>query len=196
MLGEQLQRIAAGAEMLDREAKAELAQLLGQFLGLPDVLHREVLGHLDAQALRLDLERLQLRGEPADQALVQYRVLRDAHEDARGLAVGGKRHRGADHPAVDVLHQIVAFGGRDELGRQHLVALLVQHAHQHVEHALVFAEQARDRLLHQAEAVLHQGALDVLDPDLVVGLHAGVGVGLVDRVHLIAAEFASAARRR
>ena len=128
----------------------------------------------------------------ASSALVEHRVLRDAHEDARGLAVRGEGHRGADHPAVDVLHQIIALGGGDELGRQHLVALFVEHAHQHVEHALVLAEQARDRLLHQAESILHQGALDVLDPDLVVGLHARVGVGLVDDVHLVAAELAPA----
>ena len=174
--------------------KPSLRRLFRQFVGLPDVLRRDFLGHLNAQALRFDLERFQLGVEPADQALVEYRVLRYAHENAGRLAVGGKRHRGADHPAVDVLHQIVALGGGDELRGQHLVALFVEHAHQHVEHALVLAEQARDRLLHQPEAVLHQRALDVLDPDLVVGLYAGIGVGLVDRVHLIAAELAPAAR--
>ena len=140
------------------------------------------------------LRDVQLGLEPADQALVEDRVLRDAHEDAGRLAVRGERHRGADDPAVDVLHQVVALGGGDEFRRQHLIALFVEHANQHVEHALVLAEQARDRLLHEPEAVLHQRALDVLDPDLVVGLHARVGVGLVDRVHLIAAELAAAAR--
>ena len=34
----------------------------------------------------------------------------------------------------------------------------------------------------------------MLDPDLVVGLHARVGVGLVHDVHLVAAEFPAAAR--
>ena len=46
-----------------------------------------------------------------------------------------------------------------------------------------------------AGIVLHQGALDVFDPNLVIGLYARVGVGLVDRVHLISAEFAPAAYR-
>ena len=174
--------------------KPSLRRLLGEFLGLAHVLSGDLLGHLDAQPLRLDLQRFQLRFEPADQALVEYRVLRDAHENAGRLAVRSERHRGADDPAVDVLHQIVALRRGNEFGRKHLVALFVEHAHQHVEHSLVLAEQARDRLLHQPEAVLHQRALDVLDPDLVVGLYAGIGIGLVDRVHLIAAELPAAAR--
>ncbi len=47
--------------------------------------------------------------------------------------------------------------------------------------------QAGDRLLHQPEAVLHQGGLDVLDPHLVISLHAGVVVGLVGVRDLVAA---------
>jgi len=39
---------------------------------------------------------------------------------------------------------------RDEL-RGHLVALFVEHADQHVEHALVFAQKTRDGLLDQPE---------------------------------------------
>ena len=58
---------------------------------------------------------------------------------------------------------------------------VVDHAHQHVEHAGVLALQARDRLLHQAEAVLHERRLDVLDPHLVVGLHAACRVSALVR---------------
>jgi hypothetical protein len=47
--------------------------------------------------------------------------------------------------------------------------------------------QAGDRLLHQPEPVLHQGRPDVLDPDLVIGLHAGVVIGLVGVGDLVAA---------
>ncbi len=191
-VGEQLQGVAAGAEVLQGKTKPEFAQALRQLLRLPHVLIREVFGHLDAYALRFDLERFQLGIEPGEQALVEHGVLGHAHENAGGFAVGGEGHGRADHPAIDVLHQVVAVGGRDEFRRQHFRTLFVQHAHQDVEHALVLAEQACNRLLHQAKAVLHQRTLDVLDPDLVVGLHPGVGVGLVDHVHLIAAEFASA----
>ena len=57
------------------------------------------------------------------------------------------------------------------------------------------ALQARDRLLHQAEAVLHQRRLDVLHPHLVVGHHAAVGVGAIGADGLVAAARAAAALR-
>ncbi len=126
-----------------------LRRLPGEFLGLPDVLRRHVFGDLHAQPIRFDLQRFQLRLEPPDQSLVEYRVFRHAHENAGRFAVGAKRHRRADHPTIDVFHQVIALGGRDELRRKDLRALFVQHAHQHVEHALVLAEQTRDRLLHE-----------------------------------------------
>ncbi len=195
MPGEQLERIPAGAEMLEREPKTEFAQALRKLRGLAHVLGRNLFGDLKTQPLGLDFQGSQLRLEPAHHALVEDRVLGEAHENAGGLAVRRERHGGADDPSIDVLHQIVALGRADELRRQHLAALLVEHAHQHVEHALVLAEQARDRLLYQPEPILHERALDVLHPDLVVSLHPRVGVGLVDRVHLVAAELASAPRR-
>ena len=102
-------------------------------------------------------------------------------------AAGAERHRGADDPAIDVLHQIVALGGGHELGGQQLLALLVDHAHQHVEHAAVLAEQARDRLLHQAEAILHQRRLDAAHPDLVGRLLARVLFLMIDDLDAVAA---------
>ena len=110
-----------------------------------------------------------------------------------GFALRRERQRCADHPAIDVLEQVVAFGGGHEFRGQHFLALVIEHAHQHVEHVRIFALQARHRLLHEAEAVLHERRLDVLDPDLVVGLHARVGVGLVEMEDLVAALAAAAA---
>ncbi len=106
---------------------------------------------------------------------------------AAGLRLRGERQRCADHPAIDVLEQVVALGRGHEFRGQHFLALVIEHAHQHVEHVRVVALQAGHRLLHEAEAVLHERGLDVLDPDLVVGLHARVGVGLVEMEDLVAA---------
>ena len=74
----------------------------------------------------------------------------------------------ADDPAIDITQQVVAFGGRHEIGRQHFLARLIQHAHHDVEHPGVIALQTRHRLLHQLEAILDQRRLDVFHPDRVV----------------------------
>src|SRR5213080_3283984 len=100
--------------------------------------------------------------EPLEKARVAHGLLRQAHEQTLGFPLRRERQRRADHPAVDALEQIVARGGRHELRRQHFPALVVDHAHQHVEHARRLALKTRDRLLHQPEAVLHQRRLDVL----------------------------------
>ena len=132
--------------------------------------------------------------EPLGEAVVEHAVARQAHEQAARLRLRGERQRRAHHPAIDVLEQVVALGRGHELRGQHFLALVIEHAHQHVEHVRILALQARHRLLHQAEAVLHERGLDVLDPDLVVGLHARVGVGLVEMEDLVAALAARAAR--
>ena len=172
-----------GAEMLEREAEAVAAQAGGEVGRVGEILRRDLLADLEHDALRLDARRLQLVLQPRQQRLVAHRILRQAHEQQVDLAAGAERHRCADDPAVDVLHQVVALGGRHELRRQHFLALLVDHAHQHVEHAAVLAHQARDRLLHQSEAVLHQRRADVAHPDLVRGLLARVLVLRVDDRH-------------
>ncbi len=157
---------------------------LGQRLDLRDVGRGAFLGHLEAQPLRLGAAGAQVIVEPVDEAGIARGLAREAHEQALRLLLRGERQRGADHPAVDVLQQVVAPGGRHELRRQHFLALGVDHAHQHVEHARVLALQARDRLLHQAEAVLHERRLDVLDPHLVVGHARGCRVSARSEVML------------
>ena len=157
------------------------------------VLLGDALGDLEADALGLVRAVGELGLEPLDEAVVEHAVARQAHEQAAGLGLRGERQRRADHPAIDVLEQVVAFGRGHEIRGQHFLALVIEHAHQHVEHVRVFALQARHRLLHQAEAVLHERRLDVLDPDHVVGLHARVGVGLVEMEDLVAALAAPAA---
>ena len=133
------------------------------------------------------------RLEPLGEAGVEHAVARQAHEQRAGLRLRGERQRSADHPAIDVLEQVIALGGGHEFRGQHFLALVIEHAHQHVEHVRVVALQAGHRLLHEAEAVFHERGLDVLDPDLVVRLHARVGVGLVEMEDLVAALAACAA---
>ncbi len=63
----------------------------------------------------------------------------------------------------------------------------IDHADQHVPHLRVIALQARHRLLRQAEPVLHERGLDVLDPHLIVRLDAVLDVGPPGCQRLVAA---------
>jgi predicted porin len=180
-------RIAARAEAVDGEPEAAFAQRIRQGLDLREVLRGCPIVHLEAQALWIGAARAHVVVEPVNESGVPRRFLGEAHKQAARLALRGEGEGGTDDPAVDVLEQVVALGGGHELRREDLLALRVHHADQHVEHFGVIAMQAGYRLLYQPEAVLHQGGLDVFDPDLVVRLHARVGVGLVGGHHLIAA---------
>jgi hypothetical protein len=139
------------------------------------------------QPLRLGAARAHVIVEPVYECSVPRRFFGEAHEQAARLALRSERQRGADDPAIYVLQQVVALGGCHEFRRQHFLALGVDHSDQDIEHSRVIALQAGHRLLHQPEAVLHQGRLDVFDPYLVVRLHTSVGVGFVGRDRLIAA---------
>ena len=55
--------------------------------------------------------------------------------------------------------------------------------------------QARDRLLHQAEAVLHQRRLDLLHPEAVLVLQAQHRPGVLEQLHAVAAHLAALAVR-
>ncbi len=159
------------------------------------MLGRDFLGDLQHQAVCVGQRRLELQLEPLRQAAVQHALARQSHEQRIGLALANEGQRRTEHPAVDVLEQIVARRGGHELGWQYFLALRIEHADRDVEHLFIAAGQRRDRLLHQSEAVFHQCRLDVAHPDLVVGLNARVVVGTIDRGHLAAAVLAGAAQR-
>ena len=126
--------------------------------GLFDVRDRRGLGYLETQlvpgqAVVFDLghgefqEFVVADGLPGQVdrhlvgALEQFRLL------------GPLLAQRADDPAVDMPHQVVAFGGRDEHAGRHQLAVLVLHAHQDL-HAPVelFRMDRDDRLRPQAEA--------------------------------------------
>src|SRR5690606_13324592 len=72
----------------------------------------------------------------------------------------------------------------------------VEHAHEHVEHAAVFAEQTRNRLLHEAKTILHERGLDVPHPNLVGRKLARVFVLTIDYVDAAALVVLSGPPRR
>ena len=149
---------------------------------------RDVLGDLDAQALRLEAAGLQqLRRSQGSSVVIQHAVARQAHEQAAGLASRAKRAAAMSTQRSISADQVVALGCRHELRGQHFLALRSSMRTSMSNMASLAAGEARDRLLHQAEAVFRQRRLDVLDPDRVVGLHARVGVGAVRRAELVAA---------
>ena len=151
----------------------------------------------NARRLGFDARGFELVRQPLQQRLVAHRIFRQAHEQLFHRAAGAERHRRADHPAIDVFHQVVAFGGGHEFGGQQFFALLIDHAHQHVEHAFVFAEQAGDGLLHQSEAVFHQRRSHALHPQLVGRFALRILFAVIDDLQPSAAvEFGRLRERR
>jgi len=163
-VAQQVLRVPPRAEVLDRELESEVRDERAQFLRFLEMPGRKVLADLDDHAAGIDAGCLQLLVQPRAERLVAHRVVRHPHEDPVGIACGAERHRGPDHPAVDVLHEVRARSSGHELRGQDLVALVVEHADDQVEHGLAIADQARDRLLDETEAVRHQGSLDLRRP--------------------------------
>src|SRR5207244_12584760 len=76
---------APGAEARERKAEAPLAQRRAERLDLRQVARRALLGHLEAQSLRLRAARAQVIVEPLEEASVADGLLRQAHEQTRRL---------------------------------------------------------------------------------------------------------------
>ncbi len=88
-----------------------------------------------------------------------------------------------------MLHHVIALGGRQELRRQHRVALFIEHAHEQVVHLDAVAAQARDRQLCQTEAIVHQCRFQVPDPDRIELPLPGVLPGTLAQERIVATRF-------
>src|SRR6186713_3560249 len=91
-----------------------------------------------------------------------------------GAIVRERAQRLTHDPAIDHRHDVVAFGGRNELGRQHQLAVLAAHAHEQlvVTARIAVVADRHDRLVVQLQAVFFAGARQARDP-----LHFAVALG-------------------
>ena len=101
----------------------------------------------------------------------RFEVLRQ-HAERRG-----------DDPAIDVRHQVVSLGRRQELGRRDQLVVFVAQPQQElgVGRRLVVPPRAVNGLGEQAEAMLGQRAVQAIDPfHLAVAQRHFVAVRAVD----------------
>ncbi|MDH0373092.1 hypothetical protein N7340_15135 [Comamonas aquatica] len=161
----------AGAEIVQREAAAELAQLGDHGDGAVHAGDGAGFGDLKAQFVAGDAElQHALPDELGEVAVPQAGA---GQIDGAGANVGALRQvrleqlQGVSHhPAVNQVHQVVALGDRDEFGRRQLLPRDIGQAQQHFEvHApLVLGVQRVDRLRKQRELVFFQAVAQALHP--------------------------------
>jgi hypothetical protein len=156
----------AGAEVVEREAAAQLRQLLGQPAGLVDVARGGRLGDLEDEVARVGAglreARLHEVRQPGGADALAGEV--DLH-----AALARDPRRAGDHPAVDRGGKVEALSGRQELARHDQLAVLAEHSHEQLLLHHRSAGQLDDRLAVQHEAVV----LDrVPDPERPLDLRA------------------------
>ena len=170
-VGQDLERVAAGAEVVQRELALHLVQRLDEGLALLEVADGGLLLDLEHEALRRYAVGLDLLADPAgDLAVLQAAGSELDEEDelsALLAQLGQATDAVEDHPAVQRHGDAAALGAVEEFAGRDLVALLVHHAHQHLVAFARVAVQADDGLEQQLEAVVRQRVLDALAPGLV-----------------------------
>src|SRR3569623_899909 len=112
----------SAAEIVERDAAAELARGAHETRDPREMLHCNCLGNFETHLLRPQRTRLEFLRKKVRELIVVKRVRRevdadiDIRRERRGLA---ERAQGrADHPAVELAQHAMTFGGRDEGTRQ------------------------------------------------------------------------------
>ncbi len=147
---------------------AQAPEPVHQLLGPLHVGHRHRLGDLEAEQVRGHARLFDALLDEGREALAAKAVPRQVDGEPRRLGPGrhggGQAERLGDDPAVELLHELVALGGRQELRRRDEPAGVVQQPHQH----LVVGPAGRrpggdDGLGHQRQPAAVDGAADVAD---------------------------------
>ena len=183
----------ATAEIIQRHPQATPAQALDPAGGAAQFGQGDHLGDLQAQAGSrqamgvqqlveqvMELRVEQRRGAEVDVDLAQLHLM--ARVGGQPLAVA------AQHPAVDLAEEAVAFGGGEELpGRHPLAGLWIAVAQQDlVVEALLAPLQRPHRLVEQLEVLLLDGLAQTRDPLQLALVLDQRAIGRVEQVHAVA----------
>ena len=138
---------------------------------------------------------LQLRVEPVEEGAVAHAVARQAHEQQVGLALAANDSDAPTTQRSMFFSRSLRSAAAHELRGQHLLALL-DRACAPARRTCLWSSPCRLAIgcCTRRKRFSISAALMCLHPDLVVGLHARVGVGVVGRDDLVAAAVAAAAR--
>ena len=169
-MGEQLERVEAGAELFQTESAAERVHRRGELLHC--VQMREYLGflQLQGQVFAGSAAHRQLLADEGSQRIVLQRCLRhldqQRHRFARVFALGDQLDRALHHVTVDQLQHAVVFGDLQERAGQDQLAIAAVQPQQGVVNRMIVALQIDDRLEMQDEALLIEGFAQPLHPGL------------------------------
>src|SRR6266699_2242935 len=188
----------ASAEIVQREAAAQRFHCVDEVSRLVESGDSGGLCNLEADGLRPHRREVtELFAHVIEEALVADRAAGDIDgaylEDcaAFGLLPGNRGERGANDPAIDRGHQIVAFRSRDECHGRHQLAAFIEQADQDFAVRAVLAPgvQALDVLRVEHEPVFLERLLQPADPFHLALAHRQVAVFGVIQLHAVAALF-------
>ena len=162
------QRRIAGAEIVERQAGAELAHPRQHLRRVFRVLHHQALGHLELQRAALDVGAHQHRLHVVDQVVAQQLPARhvDAGEERRRAAERllpvGELARGAvEHEQAERDDQAGALGERHEIARRDAAELGMVPAHQRLEAGDGLVLQPHDRLVEHLDLLAAERAAEI-----------------------------------
>ena len=157
-------------EIVQRELATQPVERLDEAAGLGEIGDGGGFGDFKADARGVQAADAELLNDERQELVIAQTLPRkiDGAHGKPGTLIGS-RHQPAErvfhHPAVDGRHQVVAFGGGDEMVRRHQLALLVAHADEQFEVAAAFfALQRHDGLAVQLEAAVLEGGIDPRGP--------------------------------
>src|SRR5258706_367121 len=194
----------AGPKVVQREAAAQRFHCVDEVSRLVESGDGGGLCNLEADGLGPHRREVtELLAHVIEEALVADRAAGDIDgaylEDhaAFGLLPGNGGERGANDPAVDRGHQIVAFRRRDERHGRHQLAAFVEQAQQDfaVRAVLASGAQALDVLRVEHEPIFLERLLQPADPFHLALAHRQVAVLGVIQLHAVAAQLRGAFER-
>ncbi|RMS43781.1 hypothetical protein ALP65_04634 [Pseudomonas aeruginosa] len=161
------ERRIAGAEVVDRQADAQLAEAFEQRDGLVDVVHQRVLGHLQFEEARRQPGLLQRMTDFVDQAgpaeIAGAAVDRHPQPFVAGQVQAAQVAAGASqHPVVELVDHAVGFGQADESVRTEQALGRMAPAHQCLQLVYLAVGEGEDRLVVQLQLVVAQGLAQFL----------------------------------
>ncbi len=188
---EQLERVQAGAELLQRELAAELLPAVDEFLRRAQQGHHLALGHLEHDVAALQGGFLQPLTEPRQQHVVLQRAGGELDEEGGLQPLAFARLQPGDglveYPAVDRAGQAVFFGDRHEEAWQYLTLRPV-HAQQYLRIVALGVLQADGLLVIKHQPVAGERLLQQLQPVAVTFIIGFFACGRVVQFHLAAAK--------
>ena len=167
----------AGAEIVEREAGAELADALEHLRGVLRVLHHQRFGQLELERAAREARAREHRAQVVDQILPQQLARRhvDAGEDRIALrapcAASAELARGAlQHEQAEIDDQADLLGDGDELRRRHAAHLGMVPARQRLEAGDRAVLEPHDRLIEDRDLLALERAAQVRFERQAVGL--------------------------